>query len=113
MTTRAELEAALAKAEADWRRASDELDGAQEVRAKANADWDQQVAERRTEDRRKTVTIWDKFAERRKAVADRRNAHTARDQANAAWDQAHAARSQARAAWEQARAALDELNRKP
>ena len=39
MGTRAELEAALVKAEADWRKASEQLDKTQAERARANDEW--------------------------------------------------------------------------
>jgi len=50
MTPRAELEAAVAKAEADWRRAGEDLNRAEAARAKAHADWDKEAADRRRAD---------------------------------------------------------------
>ena len=45
MSKRTELEAALAKAEADWRKANDVLDKAEAARTKAHSDWDKAVAD--------------------------------------------------------------------
>ena len=114
MSTRAELEAALVKAEADWRRASEQLDKTQAERTRANEAWVLAHGERRDggSDRRGAgVGVRKAFAERRKAVADRRSADAARDQANADWDQALAARRDARAIYDRARLALEELER--
>jgi len=47
MSTRAELEAALANAEANWRRASERLDKTQAERARANEEWVLAHADRR------------------------------------------------------------------
>ncbi|MBE0620939.1 MAG: hypothetical protein IH605_10130, partial [Burkholderiales bacterium] len=47
MSTRAELEAALAKAEADWRRANERLDQKQTERTEANDAWVRANADRR------------------------------------------------------------------
>jgi len=107
MRTRAELEAALAKAEADWRRASERLDQRQAERGEANEEWSRLSADRRGGggDRRSGT------GDRRKSEADRRSAEIALDRADDAWEQAVQARREAREAWNQARAALEELDR--
>lgn len=138
MNTRAELEAALAKAQADWRWANDELDKAQTDRAKANAAWDEFVTGRHAvdadqrkidADRRKTDEVLDKLlpdqrvadADRRTAnaeiaaftrlVADRHKAYLERSHAESAWATAAATLITAIAERKNAIAALDELNR--
>ncbi|MFH1602642.1 MAG: hypothetical protein ABIH03_01900, partial [Pseudomonadota bacterium] len=60
MSVRAELEAALAAAEANWRKASEHLDKVQTERARANAEWDRIVNDRRSGsgDRRKANSFW-------------------------------------------------------
>jgi hypothetical protein len=75
MSTRAEVEAALQKAEARWHAASNDLALAQAERTKANAKWDQLIADRRktVTDRRKSGAVWNgPFSDRRIAAADRR-----------------------------------------
>jgi hypothetical protein len=75
MTTRAELEAAVARAEAKWRAARHDLDLAQAELAKASAVWDQSIADRRkaSTDRRKPGTVWNgAFPDRRIATTGRR-----------------------------------------
>jgi hypothetical protein len=114
MSTRAELEAALAKAESDWRRAGENLDRKQAERARANDEWAKADADRRraATERRKAGSVWNPPGiDRRMTDSDRRRAGAVRDQANAEWDQALAARREARAVWDQARAALDALDR--
>jgi hypothetical protein len=86
MLTRAELEAALAKAEADIREARDDLDRALPELAKANADWEKVADHRRKAgaDRRKEGSMWDHaVADRRKVDADRRDSEPDRDGADA------------------------------
>ena len=76
MNTRAELEATLEKAEAEWHRASDELDDARAEEARAHACWDKVVADRRMADtdRRNPGAVWDnRFPDRRKPDSDRRD----------------------------------------
>ena len=131
MSTRAELEAALAKAEDDWRRANDDMEQAQAGRAKANADWNKVDADRRkaVADRRKPGSTWDKsFPDRRhadadrrsrdadvvafsKAVADRHQAYIALSQAEANWAKAERKLKTAIEARNRAIAALDEHKR--
>ena len=75
MSTRAELEAALARSEIQWRSAHEDFDRANAKLAKANAGWDMVVTDRRSTvtDRRKAVTAWDRtFPDRRTADSDRR-----------------------------------------
>lgn len=75
MNTRAELEAALARAEADWRRARDDMDKARAALASANTGWDKVVSDRRQApvERRKANTNWEAtFTDRRKSLSDRR-----------------------------------------
>ena len=137
MIKRKELEAALATAEADCRRANDDFHKAQADRAKANADWDKVVTDRLKGDldRRKARTVWDQtFPDRRKAdadlaalskaVADRQQAFFAMSDAETEWVKAEAAMSKAEVEWVKAEAklhmatakrneiiaALDELN---
>ncbi len=108
MSTGDDFEAALAKAEVDWRRANDDMEKAQAERAKASADWGKVDADRRkaVADRRKPGTSWDNaFPDRRnadanrrsrdadvaafsKTVADRHKAYTALSQAEANWAEA-------------------------
>lgn len=79
MLNRAELETALAKAEADIGDASVCLNRAQAELAKANAAWKQVLEDRRKgdSDRRKPDSVWDgAFADRRKAEGDRRKFNT-------------------------------------
>lgn len=79
MSARFELEADLAKAEADWLRAKADLDRAQANLAKANADWDWIGTDRRKAgtDRRKSSAVWDqRFPDRRELGADRRSPGT-------------------------------------
>lgn len=138
MSTRAELEAALAKAQADWRQANDELDKAQADRAKANAVWDSLITGQRKDeldqrradaDRRKADEVLDRLIpDQRSADADRRNsesAFAAFSRIVAARHQAYLERSHAESVWaaaaatlitaiaerKSAIAALDELNR--
>src|ERR1039457_4754773 len=105
---RKELEAALATAEADCRRANDDFHKAQADRAKANADWDKVVTDRLKADvdRRKTGTAREQtFPDRRKAdadlaalskaVADRQQAFFAMSDAETEWVKAEAAMSKA------------------
>ena len=131
MSTRAELEASVAQAEADWRRARDGLDKAQAERAKANAAWDKVLSDRRKArtDRRKLGTAWEQtFPDRREAgsdrripesdiaafskrVADQHDAYLSRDKAEAAWTAAELRLNTASADREKAAAALDALTR--
>lgn len=136
MSTRTELEAALAQAEAGWSKANEELELAQAARARANADWDnvvtvqheQEVDRRKAVDRRSADATWDMAFDRRnpdadrrksratfvafsKAVADRHEAYIARSNAEADWAEAEARVRRAGAQREKAKAALDELNR--
>ena len=131
MFTRAELETALAKAEADIRKAREDLGKVQAERAKANAAWDKLVGDRRKTDfdRRKPDSIWDHaFADRRKAdsgrrevdaslgalieeVAARENAYNAQSTAEADCAKAEERLNTAIAGRDQAVAALDQLNR--
>ena len=59
MSKRSELEAALAKAGADWRKANDNLDKEEAERTKAHTAWDKAFNERRYAgaDRRKPGSI--------------------------------------------------------
>ena len=107
MSTRAELEATLAKAEADWRRANERLEQRKAEHGKANDAWLRASAERRTGNGDRRTGGGD----RRKSEGDRRSAEIALDQAKVAWDDALQARGEAREAWNRARAALDELDR--
>ena len=113
MSTRAELEAALQKAEADWRAASYDLDMAQAERTKANANWDQLITDRRktVTDRRKSGAVRNgPFPDRRIATTDRRKrnngiaalAKTVTDQHGT-----YLARSKAEADYAAAKARLD------
>ena len=131
MTKRAELEAARAKAEADWGRANEELEHARAGLIKTNADWDKVVNDRRRADtdRRKAGAVWDRlFPDRRQANADRRNteadavalsravadrndAYTKRSNAEIEWAEAEARLNAATAKRGEAIAALDALDR--
>lgn len=131
MTTRAELEAALAQAQADVRKAAQDLDEARGRRVAANAKWDKVVEDRRKahRDRRQPESRWDhSFADRRQAQVDRRGTTAALAtliQEVAARDKAYQARSKvetdctaaesrlqaANASRDQATAALEKLNR--
>lgn len=131
MSTRAELEAGLAQAEADWRRARDSLDKAQAERAKAIAAWDKVLNDRRktSTDRRKPGTAWEQtFPDRREAgsdrripesdiaafsktVADQHDAYLSRDKAEAAWAAGELRLNTASAERDKAAAALDALTR--
>lgn len=76
MRKRAELEAALAHADAGWCRANKDLDLALAGLIAANADWDKVVSERRKtgSDRRKAGSAWDNlFPDRRNPSSERRN----------------------------------------
>ncbi len=75
MSKRVELEAARARAEADWRSANNHLVESRAKLAEANAGWDKVVADRRKTDtdRRKSDTAWARtFPDRRMAGAERR-----------------------------------------
>lgn len=75
MSTRGELEVALANAEAGYRGASHDLARARAERARAGAAWDQIVIDRRRAgaDRRKAGVVSDRMlTDRRNADADRR-----------------------------------------
>ena len=131
MFTRAELETALAKAEANVRKAREDLGKVQAERANANAAWDQLVNDRRKTDfdRRKPDGIGDyAFADRRKAnagrrevdaslgalieeVAARENAYNAQSAAEADCAKAEEWLSTTIAGRDQAVAALDQLDR--
>lgn len=140
MHTRTELDAALAKAEADWRRASDELVRAQAARVEANHNWDtlvtvqhEQEVDRRkaSRDRRSAGAIGgigfpdrrDPDSDRRKSravfvafsklVDERHKAYLARDYAEAALAVAEADLARAVAERQNAAAALEELNKSP
>ena len=54
MSTRTELEAALAEAEADWRRAGENLDKKHAEPARANDAWDRALVARR-----EARAVWD------------------------------------------------------
>ena len=76
MTTRAELEAALEKAEIERCTAHQDLETTRAGRTKADADWDRIITDRRgaVADRRKGGTLRNRaFPGRRVAAADRRN----------------------------------------
>ena len=130
-----DLEAALAKAEADWRMASDEFDKARALLIKSNASWDKFVNGRRQieSDRRKAAghgpsvrEIWNwivndrrgEKSERRKArsklfafskdAADQRGAFIERSKAEAGLAETSAKLIAAIGARQKARAALDE-----
>ncbi len=128
MTTRAILEAALAQAQGDWRRAKDELDQAHARRARTKAEWDNVVSDRRKaeSDRRKSDTVWDNtIPDRRKAdadrrialvalsksVADRHRAYTELNDAEVDWVDAGAKLIVATAERDKAISALEVLNR--
>jgi hypothetical protein len=114
MGKREDLEAALAKAEADWRRATEALDQAQAARNRAFQAWAETNIEygRSGADRRKAaVPLPPGQPDRRKQRTDRRKVEVERDEAGAAWDRAREARDQVRAVWDRARDALEELNR--
>ncbi|MBE0614347.1 MAG: hypothetical protein IH604_11820 [Burkholderiales bacterium] len=75
MSTRAELEAVLAKAETAWQKANDALRVARAVELKANAEWVRVAGDRRKSgnDRRKSTAVWhNAFPDRRKANTERR-----------------------------------------
>lgn len=134
MSTRAELDAALAKAEAGWRNANDELEEVQSARARATANWDnvvkfqhrQEVDRRRTgPDRRRADASGRVFPDQRnagydrrrekadfiafsKVVADRHEAYLARNNAETAWAAAVANLHSAIVEREKAVAALNE-----
>jgi chromosome segregation ATPase len=77
MSTRADRKETLAKAEANWRRANDNVAKTQEERAKASAAWDKVVVDWRKAgtSRRKADTAWDRMVpDRRKTESDRRTA---------------------------------------
>jgi multidrug resistance efflux pump len=113
MSTRAEFEAALAQAEADWARANEALEQARARLIEANADWDQVVSDRRRADtdRRKAGAVWDRmFPDRRKASADRRSAQAdiaALSKAVAERNDAYTRRSNAESDWAEAEARLN------
>ncbi len=131
MSTRAELEAMLARTETDWRKAEDALNKARAERDRAEADWDKVLADRRKSesDRRKPGSVWDKeFPDRRnagadrrraeaafaafaKAVSDRHQAYIGRDKAVADCAMAEARLNTANAARKHAIAALEALER--
>ena len=112
MATRAELEAALERAEADWRKAVEELGKAQASQAKASADWDKVVSERRKADtdRRKPGAVFNNaFPERRKPDTDRRSASAeveALSRAVAERHKSYVDRNAAEEAWAAAQAKL-------
>lgn len=137
-TIRAELEAGLAKAQAAWQKASDELDKAQIVRAAAKANWEKVVAcqtkseanRRKSDaDRRKSDEVLDRLmpdqrssdADRRRAnavlaafvrtVAERHEAFVERNNAETSWANAAADLIAAIAKRKKAVAALEEINR--
>ena len=77
MSTRADREATLAKAEAGWLWAKDNFDKAQAERAKATAAWNKVVIDWRKAsiNRRKAATAWDRIVpDRRITESDRRTA---------------------------------------
>ncbi len=131
MSIRADLEAAIAKAEDDWRRAHEDLDRARAARAKVDLDWDKVGAgrRRRCASRRNAGMGWDQSfpdrrnpdAERRapggeilalcKAVADRHEAYTNRSKAEAGCATAEARLQAVTAERNKAIAALEALNR--
>lgn len=119
MSARVELEAALARAQAEWRRANDEMDRVQADRAKANAIWDEIVASqckadanrRKVDrDRRKADEVLDMvIPDQRMSDADRRtekSALAAFSEIVAARHKAYLDRSTAEAAWAAAAANL-------
>lgn len=113
MSTRIELEAVLAKAQADWQRARDDFDKAQADLARANADWGKVVTDRRKAgaDRRKAGSTWNNaFPDRRKAGSDRRisdSAIAAVAQAVADGQKIYVDRSKAQADYARAEAILN------
>jgi hypothetical protein len=131
MSTRAELEAVIAQAEAEWLKANDEIGKAQAVRATANANWDRVItAQRKVDSDRRTANgDWDKAlpdqrksdADRRtpdfdpvafsKIVADRHKAYADWVNAEADWTQASADLITATRKRKNAIAVLDELDR--
>ena len=131
MSIRADLEAAVAKAEDDWRRANEDLDKARSVRAKVDLDWDKVGTGRRRRgaNRRNASMSWDQaFPDRRnpdadrrapggeilalcKAVADRHEAYTNRSKAEAGCATAEARLQAVTAGRDKAIVALETLNR--
>ena len=131
MCTRAQLETALAKAEADIRNASEDLGRLQAECAKANTAWDKLVNDRRKMDfdRRKPDSVCDSALADRRAtdfgrrevdaslgalieeVAARENAYNARSTAEADCAEAEERLNTTIASLDQAVAALDQLNK--
>ena len=130
MSTRAEREATLAKAEADWRLASNHFDEAQGVRDKANAAWNKVIIDWRkaSPNRRKAGKAWDRIVPDRRIVesdrraaeadfiafskrmADQHDAYLAWSEAEAEWVAARARLKSAAEARDKAIAALGGLN---
>ena len=131
MSTRADREETLAKAEADWRRANDNVAKAQEERAKASAAWSEVVVDWRKAgtSRRNTDAASDRMVpDRRKTESDRRiaevdfiafskrladqhDAYLGWSKAETEWAAAKARLKSAAAERDEAIAALDGLNR--
>ena len=126
MSTRIELESALASAEAEWRRANDSVSKARAERDRVHANWGRVVNDRRKSegDRRKAgnnayQAVFDRrsaYSDRRvrdadiaalsKAVADRHEAYLDLSKADETWTRAMAGLNLATAERDRAIAAL-------
>jgi multidrug resistance efflux pump len=113
MTEQYQLEAVLATAEADCRGAADAFRIAQADLAKANAEWDRFVTDRRKAGSVRNEALPDRrkadadLAALSKAVTDRQNAYANLSKVEARWVKAEATLSKAEAEWVKAQAKLD------
>jgi flagellar hook-basal body complex protein FliE len=99
MNKRRELEAELATAEANCRRANDAFDKAAADMAKAIVDWNLVATDR--------LNQGADIGSLSKTVTDRQNAYTAKSNAEAEWGKAESFLHQSELEWEKAQARLD------